>query len=346
MVLNPKVESRLRLTLTKIILLPSWIGIALALSLSPLLRAAPPRVRYLPFGLSVILLGLPHGAVDHLVPARIRDTSISIASVGFVGAIYFFVGGLYFLWWLIHPSSAAIFFIILTLFHWGQGDLYALLTFIAVEHLPSRSERILSLCVRGSLPMLVPLIFHPDAYQRALASFVAIFTREVDISILFNSTTLLSVAVLVATLTIVVVFAGAYRVSQGAAIRPFAIDIAELGLLWSLFAVVQPVFAVGVYFCVWHALRHIARLALIDNQSRMSLIDGEISLSVQRFARDAASLTGVTLLLFILFFWLLPQSPADIEAYGAVYLVGIAVLTAPHVIVVSWMDFRQNVWGN
>ncbi|ERH00084.1 MAG: beta-carotene 15,15''-monooxygenase, Brp/Blh family, partial [Haloquadratum sp. J07HQX50] len=318
----------------------------LALSLSPLLRAAPPRARYLPFGISVILLGLPHGAVDHLVPARIRDVSISITSIGFVGIVYFFVGGIYLLWWLMHPSSAAIFFITLTLFHWGQGDLYAILTFMSAEHLPSRSERMLSLCVRGSLPMLVPLIFHPDAYQRVLTSFVDIFTREVDLSGVFNSITLLSVTGLVATLTITVVFAGAYRVSQGAAIRPFVIDIAELGLLWAFFAVVQPVFAVGVYFCVWHALRHIARLALIDNQSRTSLIDGKISLSIQRFARDAAPLTAVTLLLFVFFFWLLPQSPANIEAYGAVYLVGISVLTAPHVIVVSWMDFQQNVWGN
>jgi hypothetical protein len=39
-----------------------------------------------------------------------------------------------------------------------------------------------------------------------------------------------------------------------------------------------------------------------------------------------------------------PRPPGDPTGLLALYLVGIAALTLPHVVVVTWMDRRQGVW--
>ncbi|MFB6301891.1 MAG: Brp/Blh family beta-carotene 15,15'-dioxygenase [Haloferacaceae archaeon] len=40
----------------------------------------------------------------------------------------------------------------------------------------------------------------------------------------------------------------------------------------------------------------------------------------------------------------MPAAPGDRIGLLGLYLVGIAVLTLPHVAVVTWMDLRQGVW--
>ena len=41
---------------------------------------------------------------------------------------------------------------------------------------------------------------------------------------------------------------------------------------------------------------------------------------------------------------LVPRPPGDLAGLVALYLVLIAVLTVPHVAVVTWMDHREGVW--
>ena len=339
----------------------SWIAVAAVLPLAPFLADAPLALRYAPFVASVVVFGFPHGAVDHLVPDRLGDASRR-RSLALVGVLYAVLGGLYTGWWFLAPVSAFGFFILLTWAHWGQGDLYALLRFVDADHLPTRAERALAAVVRGGLPMLVPLVAFPTAYREVAAALVGLFADQ-PLPPLFGPTAQTAVGLGFGAVSLLAVTLGGVRVVRGAARRPWLVDAGEVTLLWLYFLAVPPVLAIGLYFCFWHATRHLARLALIDDAppdatptgltdallgagrgARTALASGDLGGALRKLARDATPMTVGGLVIVGLVLVAAPRAAAGAEGLLAVYLVGIAVLTLPHVAVVTWMDLRQGVW--
>jgi beta-carotene 15,15'-dioxygenase len=71
----------------------------------------------------IVFLGLPHGALDHLVPLRMgfawgkNPLGISLYLLAYMA-----IAALYFGLWLWQPLLAFIGFLLATVFHWGQGD--------------------------------------------------------------------------------------------------------------------------------------------------------------------------------------------------------------------------------
>ena len=330
----------------------SWVALLLVLPFVPVLESLPPTARYVPFVASVVVFGFPHGALDHLVPERMNRLGLG-RSLAVVGIGYAILGGAYTVWWFLSPVSAFVFFILLTWAHWGQGDLYALLAFVEADHLPSRVERALSVVVRGGLPMLVPLVSHPDDYQRVASALVGLFAEsENTLAPLFTETTRIAVGGGFAAVTLLVIGLGAWRLwgdaeSQKSARRAWLIDTGEVLLLWVYFLAVPPILGIGLYFCFWHATRHLARLALIDggeSGARTALTRGELGGALRKLARDATPMTLGGLLSVVGLYLLLPRGASGLDGLLALYLVGIAVLTLPHVAVVTWMDVRQGVW--
>lgn len=303
----------------------------------------PPWLAYLPFGLSVVFLGLPHGAVDHLVPGRL-GSGVTAASMTRVGVLYAVLMAAYAVVWFLAPLPAFVGFVALTWFHWGQGDLYTVQTVLGADHLPTTAERLLALVVRGGLPMLVPLLAFPDRYLAVMRAVVGLFSAPPAIDAVDSVRVVAGAGLAGATLASVGL--GAIRVRRGARRGPWAADAGEVALLWAYFALVPPVVAVGVYFSVWHALRHVARLAAADDRARAALAAGDLRTVARRFARDAAPLTAAALAVFLLLALVVPNPPAGLDRRGllGLYLVGIAVLTLPHVVVVTWMDLTEGVW--
>lgn len=340
----------------------SWVAVGALLLVSPVATQLPTAVQYAPFLASVVVFGFPHGAVDHLVPDRLGEVSLR-RSLAVVGVLYAVLGGLYAGWWFLAPVSAFAFFILLTLAHWGQGDLYALLAFAGVDHVPTRAERALAVVVRGGLPMLVPLIAFPAEYRAVAAALVELFAPSAGLlAPFFGETARLAVAAGFGGVTLLALAAGAVRVWQGAARRPWLVDAGEVTLLWLYFLLVPPVLAIGLYFCFWHATRHLARLALVDDAegppptddrlarlvggrgAGTALAEGDLAGALRKLARDATPMTVGGLVIVGLLLLVVPRGAAGAEGLLAVYLVGIAVLTLPHVAVVTWMDLRQGVW--
>ncbi|MFC7135938.1 Brp/Blh family beta-carotene 15,15'-dioxygenase [Halobaculum litoreum] len=275
----------------------SWVALAVAVPVASITPMLSPTLRYAPFLASVLLFGLPHGAVDHLVPDRLAGTGLA-RSVGVVVAVYGVLGVGYGLWWAAAPVSAFVAFIAVTLLHWGQGDVYALLVLAGAEHLPTRAERALALVVRGGLPMLVPLVGHPAEYRAVAGALVGLFGADAAaLAPVFAPATRLGVAAGFGAVTVLALALGARRVRRGAAARrPWLVDAGETLGLWAYFLLVPPVVGIGLYFCLWHATRHIARLELLDPGARATLAAGDLAGTLRRFARDAAPATAGGLL--------------------------------------------------
>ena len=368
----------LRAAVRRLAVYPAWVAfVAVA---APFLAgvAVPLSWQYAPLVASAVLFGMPHGAVDHLVPRRLSTVSTR-RSVAVVVVLYAVLGGAYLAWWFLPPVSAAVAFVLLTWAHWGQGDVYLLRAVDddSLTYPRSVPHRLLTLVVRGAMPMAVPLVADATQYRRVVADFVAPFGGDVAaVAWVFDPGTTRALGVGLAALTLLTLFrglvvrrsalatanatagldaAGADRpgtvtplVTLGpvalVADRGLRVDAVELGVLWLFFLVVPPVLAVGLYFCLWHALRHVVRLIAAEASGSEALRAGDHLAAFGRFVRQAAPLTAVALAMVGGLYALVPVPPGEIGELVGLYLVLIAVLTLPHVVVVAWMDRVQGVW--
>jgi beta-carotene 15,15'-dioxygenase len=331
------------------VLWPSWLFVAALVLLFAAGFRVPTWAEYLPFALSLVVFGLPHGAVDHLAVPRLLDRKAGVTGpVLAVGLLYLVLGGLYLALWFVAPSAAFALFIVLTWFHWGGGDLHALAAFVSDrgEYPAGRPRRALTLLVRGGLPMLVPLLVFPETYRTVAESTVGLFAHAGAgfLSWAFEPSFRLLAGVAFALFAVGVLVSGYGSAKKIGARGTWLVDIAETAVLALYFALVPPVLAVGLYFCLWHAPRHVARLVLLDGKSASALEAGRVASVLVRFARDAAPLTVAALVLLLGLYFAVPENSAAPSALLALYLVLVSALTLPHVVVVSFMDVCQDLW--
>ena len=324
-------------------LFPSWV-VLLAAAVFVVGVSVPPSLQYLPLIVSVGLLGLPHGAVDHLAVARARGREPDRRAIGRVFALYGVVGGAYAVAWFLAPAGSFLVFILVTWFHWGQGDLYALVGLADADHLRSVPQRVGTVVVRGGLPMLVPLLAFPEWYRRVATDLVGLFAPAAVSTLrwAFRPDVRAALAVGYGLLVVGTLAVGYVRAGER---RPWLLDAGETVGLIAYFAVVPPVLAIGLYFCLWHSLRHVARLLVVDDAAVAAIESADTATAFARFARDAAPLTVVSLALLGGLYLAVPNPPETIPEAVALYLVFIAVVTLPHVVVVTAMDRAQGVWS-
>ena len=304
----------------------------------------PGWVQYLPFAASLVLFGLPHGAVDHLVPARLAGRATDFRGVLGVVLLYLALSGLCLALWFTAPAAAFVLFVCVTVFHWGAGDLHALLFFgpdgLGEMGPPSRA---LLLVFRGCLPMLVPLLFFPDAYRGVATAAAGLFGSDAAaLSGVFSPAFRLAVGAALAAVAAAFSLRAAGDLAGGRrALLPVAL---ETLLLFAFFAAVPPVLAVGLYFALWHAPRHVARLVLLDPAGSRDLGAGRPMRALARFAAGAAPLTVLALACLVALYLAVPQAAGEPGSLLALYLVLVSALTLPHAVIVAFMDARQGLW--
>lgn len=291
----------------------------------------PLMVQVVPFAVSILVFGLPHGALDHLVPARLLPGTSVARSIAVVVLLYLVVGTGTAVLWGAAPLVGFWVFIGVTWFHWGQGDLFV--DRLLDEGGVGRGEAALTVATRGALPMLVPFVAHPVAATTVVTGTVDVLrpgphSAGIDT---VPGPVRLALAALVLVLVALHVVA-AHR--TGRARRPATEDL----VLLAFFAVVPPVLAVGLYFTLWHAVRHVLRLELTDPVAADALFDGRLWAPFLQFLRQAWPVTAIAVAMLVVLALVLGR--ADL----GVYLVLIAALTTPHTVVVSWMDHVQRTW--
>lgn len=322
---------------------PGWVAIAIAMVTLLAIGDIPLTYQYVPLIISVVLLGLPHGAVDHLVVARHRNESLTTRWLAIVVGIYLIFGLAYGLLWFHAPAVAFVGFILLTWFHWGQGELYPLIDLVGATYYRYPSQQLLGTLVRGGAPMLVPLIAFPEQYAFVAQTLVGLFDAgaAAALSPIFEAGPRRALGLSFATVLVATAALGFYRTET---VSPWLVDVTEMALLTGFFLVVPPILAIGIYFCFWHALRHVLRTVLLHNPSTAALDRQELLPVGRQFARDAAPLTAGALVLLGGLYLIVPHAPTTTPDLVALYLVLIAILTLPHVVIVTWLDREQAIF--
>ena len=189
--------------------------------------------------IAALAVGIPHGALDHLVTVPDMARKKMVAFISGYLAVVFVAIGLILLW----PVPGFLFVVVMSAVHFGMGDA----SFIAQggnADSNSKTPWWVYAIPAGALPVFIPLTKPGSAEALALVNSDLVSWHFGADQVIFWAT-LGSAAV-----------AGVWLVGKRDIAR--ARDLAVLALLA---LVAPPLIAFAAYFGLWHALRHTARLS-------------------------------------------------------------------------------------
>ncbi len=311
----------------------TWLPVSAVTLLLFMSVLTPPLTAELAVPLALVgaLVGIPHGAVDHLVPwwwgpaeptyrgcARRRPTSRLVL----FAAAYTACAGVALTALLLVPTPTLLVFFVLSAIHFGLGERVTSAERSSRPVTHGWGDQVVAaahgLVVVGMLLWAQPAT--TDPFLRPLSPWLADgATRSRGIGLVL-------VAVTVAIGLVVLLRAGR-RLEAG-----------ELALLAALFSIAPPLAAFGVYFGLWHSLRHSGRLL---DLARHRLCwgdpgaDGGWRPSVVLLCR-AGLWPSTVAFLAVAALWF-ARDLADLQAEIAVLLA----LTFPHSAVVWALDRRE-----
>ena len=282
----------------------------------------------------MVVLGLPHGALDHLAPLfllhrRLTPKYLALFVLGYMALVI-----VYLIFWHTAPLAALAVFLLFSWLHWGQGDAYFLAVFARQPRPRTSAGRFLIWAVRGGLPIVLPPLAHPAAFAQVAGGILGWYGSRAEWAL---SPLMRETGFAIIGLTLAAYLWQSWKLSRTA----FWQDAGEVALLLAYFLLVPAILAVGVYFCVWHSARHIARLMLIDPADREALTQGQIGRCVLRSARQALPMTLGALGFLAGLWWWQGKAHVSVGSFVYLYLSLIAALTFPHFLLVLWMDREE-----
>lgn len=319
--------------LTQWVLYIPWVSVLLLLFFQAQFAATLERYGFFPLLIGIVFLGLPHGALDHLVPTRMgfkwaqKPVVVSLYLLAYMA-----VAGLFFALWFWQPILAFVLFLLASILHWGQGDMRFLEIFL--NRLPSSPwGTVVTILLRGSLPILLPVLAFPQTAESLFQnmSMGLGVERLITISPQFVSSGIIFLLALS-----VLYMLNAVLVSDHW--DTLVIDGLELVLLVILFTTIPAYFSLGIYFLFWHSLRHLLRLLTLKESDQHLISQGKWLGTSLRLARDLTPVTVLALAFLAILYVFAESRIASTESFVALYLILISALTMPHLFVVALMD--------
>lgn len=266
-----------------------------------------------------LVAGLPHGAVDHLVPRWWLGTRAPWMLLVVSG--YAATAAASYLAFRAWPVAAVALFLAVSAWHFASGET----GFADLRAGRALAGRRLRAAGHVVAVLALPVLLHPDGVLPLLRVVV-----DEPVVLLPGARTAVAVAAAVGLVVVLVVVA--IDLSRGR-----RAEAADLGLLLLLVVLVHPLAAFGVYFGAWHSVRHLARTLVDDPGNARLLADGRLGAALRRFAVSAA----VPTLASLLFVLALVVVADGWQGFASQYLALLAGLTVPHLVTVAWADRRR-----
>ncbi len=268
-----------------------------------------------------LLAGLPHGAIDHRLAARLTGLPTMV-----VGAAYAGVAAL--TWVLLVEGGVVVLLpvLALSLVHFALGELEVVKETTGWR--PSRWAAT-ALGAAGTGALMLPLA----------RSGVQLAGVAASISPALGAL----LAAPVSRWGLVGLWVVAATVAGVAAVRARHPGVVvDLVLVGALGALAPPLVAFAVWFGGWHALRHVARLLTVHEPAAGLLAAGRPREAVVALARAALWPSGAAVAVLVGLLVLTLTAADPVAAVGGTLLVLLA-LTVPHMVVVLWLDRRQRL---
>jgi Brp/Blh family beta-carotene 15,15'-monooxygenase len=267
--------------------------------------------------LIALAIGIPHGALDHLVTL---PRSSVIRMTLFI-AIYVAIA-IIAVWAILNWNIAGFIAVVaMSALHFGIGDA-AFISEMDRSAIQSASPRIAQFSYAASaglIPVVIPLTNQMstsalNAVNPALLNWHGGYAEELN-----NLVTIFFLLAL-----FIQIFSKRYR------------DGLDLSILFLLATLTPPLVAFAAYFGLWHAMRHTARLTLNLKSSQNFVGEGNSARAfLQAVIPGLPALVGT----FIVSLALAALSPERLsDEFLWLSLVVVWALTVPHMIVTARLD--------
>lgn len=278
----------------------------------------PQDLQWIFLGISLLVTGIPHGALDHLVARQNHDKAQKKFSLTSFYIRYLSRMLIFGLFWLIFPGISLIIFLLISAFHFGETDL-------PIKGQGSNSVALIFQTVYGSFVLLVLLLAH----QEEVMPLLSLLTRD-DGHLTFspgkNDILLITFSGIIAVLASGVLFAARFRPGRAWLVGISAQTVAILIIL--IFLPLPLAFA--FYFGCWHSIN--ALQSIRDHLS--SSIGAKISW--MWIFKKVVPFTLLALL-GISIGYILINSIQQVYVPLQAFIIGVAMLTAPHLEVMNEM---------
>ena len=265
--------------------------------------------------LIALAIGIPHGALDHLVTlprSNFKKMALFIT-------LYVAVAVLAVIALLTWNVVGFILVVVMSAVHFGIGDAAFISEIDRRGEETKRFQKYLYATAAGTLPVVIPLVS-----DKSTSALEKVNPALVDWHQGLNNDLLLWVMLITAFALLRLV----QRRRDGEAI--------DLVLLYLLAVTAPPLVAFAVYFGCWHAMRHTARLTLTLPSSQEAFTNGSAK---RAFIRAVLPGTPALLGTFIIaaLIVLLRGDSLD-DQFLWVSLVVVWALTVPHMAVTARLD--------
>lgn len=280
--------------------------------------------KYYIFAVVMLLVGIPHGAVDHIISSKMYDLSNRMSDQLKFYLPYLTLMLLMGIIWYLSPVAGFILFLICTIYHFGQADFIHLKipTAFKIGLYISRGLMIMGLVIFVTPSVSFPIMESIMNIDITGGSIINQYSHEIAVTAMGQHFLLLTAA--------------SYTFRKKLTTNSWY-RIGDAILIGTLFWFAEPIIAFAIYFGFWHSLGHVKELK--DFLSKQNKHWGVI-----QFAKDSWLFTLVSIAgLWILYE--LNQAFGSKEQMLALLFILISALTLPHMIVVDLM-FKTNKTTN
>lgn len=274
------------------------------------------NIKYYILGATMLLIGIPHGAIDHIVSSRIYKLDNTLFDQLKFYIPYLLLMLFMTLIWIFSSLVGFILFAIITIYHFGQADL---------EHLDfkrnikpiliiSRGLMILSLIIFSEMNYTFPIIEAATALQIPDNNWMSSNGFEFGIFLALQHPVLL--------------LATSFQSVKNRSNSRWYM-ILDSFLIILIFLLNDPIIGFSLYFALWHSMGHVLEMKKFFNKL------GE-SFSLIKFYKLAIPFTIISLAGLWLVYKI-NQAFGIEEQMVALLFILISVLTLPHVLVVQKM---------
>lgn len=278
-------------------------------------------MQYILFALVILFIGIPHGAMDHVIDAAIdrwNPKSINLKFYGwYLGAI-----GAYSILWYFYPFLSFMLFFVMTAYHFGQSDVHRLrLTENFTKLLiPFRGLLLIFFILLGDLRFSSDVIATVTSFNW----FEWVSKQQQLIEYIYLGVT-----------GFYLVLVSLANIKSKKGWKDSLLSLTEVLLLYGLFNFTNSLIAFSFYFGFWHSYEHVKVMSTFLKEST-----GE-QLTLKGFYEKALSFSLI-IYLAMLFVYNILEAYGEAKLMIALLLIMISVLTLPHMLVVEKLYKSEN----
>ena len=183
---------------------------------------------------TVTIIGIPHGFFDYSVAERLFRNNINWVYYFTMG--YISLSLLYSLIWIYYPLAALMFFLVISIFHFGIEEL---------NHIEYMDMSFYQIFIIGSMPIALPILFHSQ-------DVFFIFNQIIGLNINYADINIYMYYIYLSLLFVALYLNGIKR------------SWVYL-ILISNFIILPPLLSFILYFCFHHSVRHYIHSIYYDN---------------------------------------------------------------------------------